>query len=94
MSSIERYQPRSLSRANARQARYAVESARVSGIARAAKVEAAAFVAHAGLTHTALLSAIEGQLLSTVPLAEGRLRAVGDAYATLVAAELLSMIHD
>jgi hypothetical protein len=58
------------------------------GVVAAAKVQAAAFVTHQALNLTAMLSAEEGRLIEMCPLAEPRLKAIGDAFAGYAAFEV------
>lgn len=71
----------------------AVEAARLPGQVAAAKIEAAAFATYVGLSNTAMLSALEGRLLQQVPLAEPRLKAIVDSYATYVCQELALLAY-
>lgn len=55
-------------------------------IARATKVQAIAAVTHVALHEVARLSAVEGELVKAVPLAEARLASLADT-ATLAMAD-------
>ncbi len=74
-------------------ARAVVRAAEAQGDAYVAhtRVEAAAFVAHTGMTRVADLSAEEARLIQQAPLADDRLKAIVDTYAGVVAHEVAKL---
>lgn len=69
----------------------AIEVQHYRGLEASARVRAAAYVAHVGLTLTAQLSAQEGVLIQHVPLAEPRLKCIVDQFAIMASAEVAGM---
>lgn len=65
-----------------------LRQAQVPGMRAAAKIESAAFATHVALSHAALLSAAEANLLTMAPLGEARYRAIVDSFAGLACHEL------
>jgi len=65
-----------------------LRQAQVPGMRAAAKIESAAFATHVALSHAALLSATEANLLTMAPLGEARYRAIVDSFAGLACHEL------
>ena len=63
------------------------------GIARAARVEAAAYVTHVGLSHVQRLTATEEQLIQQNPLGEARYRMLVDSFALVAASEVRAMVR-
>ena len=59
----------------------------------AARVNAAAYVTHVGLTYAGALSAEEGRLIQQAPLGEGRYKAIVDHFAGAVCAEIAGMTY-
>lgn len=55
------------------------------------RMEGAAYLAHTGMQHVAELSAEEERYAARHPLAEGRFRAIVDAYASLVCSEVVNL---
>jgi hypothetical protein len=68
-----------------------VEGAHHRGIESAARIKAAAYVAHVGLTLTTQLSAEESSLIQQCPLAEPRLKGIVDGFALLASVEVTGM---
>lgn len=58
------------------------------GVEASARVRAAAYVAHVGMTLTAQVSAEEAILIQQAPLADPRLKAIVDQFALVVASEV------
>jgi len=57
-------------------------------LVKATKVAAIGFVTQAAMMQVASLSNLEGQLIKQVPLAEARLKAIGDTATGAIAAEI------
>ena len=68
-----------------------VEAAHHRGLEVAARLNAAAYVTHVGLTYMGALSAEEARLIQQVPLGEPRYRAIVDQFAGVVCAELAGL---
>jgi hypothetical protein len=68
--------------------RQAVELQQYRGLEASARVKAAAYVAHVGMTLTTQLSAEEGLLIQQCPLAEPRLKPIVDQFALLACVEV------
>jgi hypothetical protein len=75
----------SLVRAPERAAVRAVREVQLSTVVEAAKVEAVAYVAYAGLQAVANLTDVEARLIARSPLAERRLALIGDIGAGKIA---------
>jgi hypothetical protein len=56
-----------------------------------ARVHAAAYVAHVGMSQVAAVTAEEGHLIEQCPLAERRLRVLGDTFTGVVTAVIADM---
>jgi hypothetical protein len=69
----------------------ALETVRGHGIVSAAKVEAAAYVAHIGLQEVGMLSLEEALIANRVPHAAGRAQAIVDQFTAVAASELARM---
>ena len=69
----------------------ATELQQYRGLEASARVRAAAYVAHVGMSLTAQLSAEEGTLIQQVPLAEPRLKGIVDQFALLASSEVVGM---
>jgi hypothetical protein len=74
-----------------RQVGRAIDVQRYRALEAAARVNAAAYLAHVGMTLTAKLTAEEAQLIQMVPLAEPRLRGIVDTFALLAASTVAEM---
>lgn len=89
--------PRGVQRAiECQNARALVHAARVQGDAYVAhaRVEAASFVARIGMHRVAELSAEAMEFSGRTPLATGRFQAIADAYASIVAEEVIKLGYD
>ena len=71
----------------------AIEAARLPGQLAAARIEAASYATHVALTHTAMLSALEGRLIQQAPLAEARMKALVDSYAGFCCQEIALLAY-
>ncbi len=71
--------------------RRAVELQQYRGLESSARVQAAAYVAHVGMTLTAQLSTEEAILIGQSPLADPRLKPIVDQFALLACAEVARM---
>lgn len=60
-------------------------------IEAAARIHAATYVTHVAQTHVVALSAEEGRLIQFCPLAEPRLKAIGDTFAGVACAEIAGL---
>jgi hypothetical protein len=58
----------------------------------AGEVQAITFVAHVGLHAVAEISDLEGRLIAQTPLAEARLKAIGDTATGAIASEIARMV--
>jgi hypothetical protein len=58
------------------------------------RVEGASFVARTGMRRTAELSAEEAQYSAQAPMAEPRFRAIADAFASVVAGEVIKLGYE
>jgi hypothetical protein len=67
------------------------ELAQYRGLESSARVQAAAYVAHVGMTLTAQLSAEEAILIGQSPLADPRLKPIVDQFALLACSEVARM---
>ena len=61
------------------------------GVVAATRVNAAAFVARTAMVQVALLSNEEEQLIQFAPLAESRMKAIGDTFAFIATQELANL---
>ena len=68
-----------------------VDLAHGRGVVAATRVNAAAFVARTAMVQVALLSNEEEQLIQFAPLAEGRMKAIGDTFAFIATQELANL---
>jgi len=68
-----------------------LDRVRDRALVRAGRVQAVEFVAKVGMIGVASLTELEGSLISSVPLAEPRLRTIGDAAAIAIANEIAGM---
>lgn len=84
MNDLVRYSPFSLSRADRNLAR-AVQLPQQRAAIEAARIDGLALVAETALMRAAQLSAVESMLIQAVPLAEPRLRTIGDSAALAMA---------
>jgi hypothetical protein len=71
----------------------AVDRANHRALVAAARVEGAAYVTHVALGAVARLTNEEGHLITMCPLAELRLRVIGDTFAGVAAAEVAGMAY-
>lgn len=71
----------------------ALRRAQVPGQLTAASIEGAAFAAHVGLSHAAMLSAAEGRAIEYAPLGEGRYKAIVDTFAGVTCDKLSLLVH-
>lgn len=68
-----------------------VEAVRGSAVVSAARINAAAYVAHTALSFTAQLSAEESRLIEMTPLGEPRYKAIVDHFTGVACAEIAGM---
>lgn len=61
-------------------------------LVHAGEVRAITFVAQVGLHAVAEISDLEGRLIAQTPLAEARLKAIGDMAAGAIASEIARMV--
>lgn len=69
----------------------AVERALSRGVAKAAEVEAAAFVTETGLMYAAKLTGTEELLIRVVPLGEARYKTLVDSFNLVAATKIMEM---
>jgi len=68
-----------------------LDRVRGKALVHAGRVQAVEFVAKVGMLGVASVSELEAQLIKSTPLAEPRLRAIGDAAALAIADEITRM---
>jgi hypothetical protein len=71
----------------------ALRRAQVPGQLAAASIEGAAFAAHVGLSHAAMLSAAEGRAIQYAPLGEARYKAIADTFAGVACDRISLLAH-
>ena len=58
---------------------------------KARKIQGAAYATHVGMTQVAAITAEEGHLIEQCPLAEPRLKVLGDTFTGVVASEIADL---